>query len=163
MYAKALGRTGCASAQSPLQRRALKLVKGRDPSGSALFLIGLREKLKLRQRQGGGAMGEETRLIYVTAPSRDEALRLARLLVEERLVACANVLGPITSVYWWDGKLNESSEVALLLKTRATLVEAVTARIRRIHPYDCPCVVSLAVDGGNPAFLEWIVAETVTD
>ena len=105
-------------------------------------------------------MSEETRLIYVTAPSHDEALRLARVAVEERLAACANVLSPITSVYWWDGKVNQDGEVALLLKTRAALVEALTARLRELHPYECPCVVALAIDGGNPAFLSWIAAET---
>ena len=105
-------------------------------------------------------MSEETRLIYVTAPSHDEALRLARVAVEERLAACANVLGPITSVYWWEGKVNQDGEVALLLKTRAALVEALTARLRELHPYECPCVVALAIDGGNPAFLSWIAAET---
>lgn len=105
-------------------------------------------------------MAEDVRLIYITAPSRDEALKLARLLVEERLAACANVLGGITSVYWWDGRLNEEDEVALLAKTRAGLVDALVERVRAVHPYDCPCVVALPVDGGNPAFLDWIAAET---
>lgn len=105
-------------------------------------------------------MSDEARLVYVTAPSHEEAVRLARIAVGERLAACANVQGPITSVYWWDGKLNEDGEVALVLKTRAELVEALTARLREAHPYDCPCVVALPIDGGNPAFLAWIAAET---
>lgn len=105
-------------------------------------------------------MAEDTRLIYVTAPTHDEALALAQALVGERLAACANVLGAVTSVYWWDGKLNQDAEVALVLKTRAELVEALTARVRELHSYDCPCVVALPIDGGNPAFLSWIVAET---
>ena len=105
-------------------------------------------------------MGDEQRLIYVTAPDHDTALSLARLAVSERLAACANVLGPITSIYWWDGKLNEDAEVALVLKTRADLVAALTERLCAAHPYDCPCVVALPIDGGNPAFLAWIAAET---
>lgn len=105
-------------------------------------------------------MAEDARLIYITAPNRDQALELAQALVGERLAACANLLGPITSVYWWGGKLNEEAEVALVLKTRADLVEALTARVRELHPYDCPCVVALPIDGGNPAFLSWIAAET---
>jgi len=105
-------------------------------------------------------MSEETRLVYVTAPSHDEALRLGRVAVEERLAACANVLGPITSVYWWEGKVNEDGEVALLLKTRAAFVEALTERLRELHSYQCPCVVALPIDGGNPAFLSWIATET---
>lgn len=105
-------------------------------------------------------MADEQRLIYVTAPDHDTALALARLAVEERLAACANVLGPITSVYWWDGKLNEDGEVALVLKTRADLVAALTERLCAAHPYECPCVVALPINGGNPAFLAWISAET---
>lgn len=105
-------------------------------------------------------MGDEQRLIYVTAPDHDTALALARLAVSERLAACANVLGPITSIYWWGGKLNEEGEVALVLKTRADLVAALTERLRAAHPYDCPCVVAMPITGGNPAFLAWIAAET---
>ncbi|MCR6632177.1 MAG: divalent-cation tolerance protein CutA [Magnetospirillum sp.] len=105
-------------------------------------------------------MSADARLIYVTAPNRDEALKLARLLVGERLAACANVLDPITSVYWWDGKVNEEPEVALVLKTTEGQVAALTERLRAAHPYDCPCVVSLPITGGNPDFLAWIAAET---
>lgn len=105
-------------------------------------------------------MSEESRLVYVTAPSHEEAMRLAHLAVGERLAACANVLGPITSVYWWDGKVNQEPEIALVLKTRAQLVDALTARITAVHPYECPCVVALPITGGNPAFLSWIAAET---
>lgn len=100
------------------------------------------------------------RLIYVTAPDRDRALGLARTLVEERLAACANVLGAITSVYWWEGKLNQDDEVALVLKTTNPLVEALTARVKELHPYDCPCVVALPIEAGNAAFLDWIRTET---
>lgn len=106
-------------------------------------------------------MEDEPRLVYVTAPGRDEALAIARLVVTERLAACANLLGPITSVYWWDGRVNQEDEVALVLKTRQSLVEALTARIRQIHPYQCPCVVALPIVGGNPDFLAWIATETV--
>lgn len=105
-------------------------------------------------------MAEENRLIYMTAPSRDEALKIARVLVEERLAACANVLGGITSIYWWDGKVNQEGEVALTAKTRVGQVEALIARVRAIHPYDCPCVVAMPIVAGNPAFLEWIGQET---
>lgn len=105
-------------------------------------------------------MSEDARLIYITAPNHEEALKLAQTLVGERLAACANVQGPITSVYWWDGTLNQDAEVALVLKTRSDLVEALTARVRALHSYDCPCVVALPITGGNPAFLQWIVAET---
>jgi len=99
-------------------------------------------------------------LIYVTAETRGEAVKIGRKLVESRLVACANVLGPTTSIYWWEGAINEDEEASLILKTRADLVGRVVEKVKELHGYDCPCVVSLPITGGNPAFLEWIDAET---
>ena len=99
-------------------------------------------------------------LIYITAPNRDEAVKMARSLVESRLVACANVLEGATSLYWWEGKVQEDSEAVMICKTRTDLVETVIARVREIHPYSCPCVVALPISAGNPAFLDWIDAET---
>lgn len=102
-------------------------------------------------------------LVYVTASSRDEALKIARATVEERLAACANVLAPITSIYWWEGKVQEEGEVSFILKTRADLVAALTQRIKALHSYTCPCVVALPIAGGNPDFLAWIDTETLKD
>ena len=98
--------------------------------------------------------------IYVTAGSRDEALAIANAMVEERLAACANVLDGMTSVYRWQGKLASETETVLILKTRQDLAEAVIARVKALHSYECPCVVVLPVIAGNPAFLEWIAQET---
>ena len=100
-------------------------------------------------------------LIYVTAGSREEAVGIGRILVESRLAACANVLAPMTSIYWWEGAVNEGDEVPLILKTRDGLVDKVIEKVKSIHSYDCPCVVSLPITGGNPAFLYWIETETV--
>ncbi len=99
-------------------------------------------------------------LIYVTAGSKDEATKIGRTLVENRLCACANVLQGTTSIYRWEGVINEDEEVSLLLKTRDDLVEQVVEKVREIHSYDCPCVVSIPITGGNPAFLDWIDAQT---
>ena len=99
-------------------------------------------------------------LVYVTASSREEALKISRTVVEERLAACANVFQPITSVYWWEGKVQEEGETSFILKTRADLVEALTQRVRGLHSYTCPCVVALPIAAGNPAFLSWIENET---
>ena len=100
-------------------------------------------------------------LIYVTAADREAALKLARTLVNQRLVACANVFDGATSVYWWDGKVNEGPEVVMVAKTRSDLTSAVIARIKELHEYSCPCVVALQIREGNPAFLDWISRETV--
>ena len=101
----------------------------------------------------------EHRSVYVTAGSPDEARRLARSLVEERLVACANVIDPATSFYWWEGKVQESGEAVLIAKTREDRVAAVIARVKELHSYTCPCVVALPILAGNPDFLSWIDAE----
>ena len=95
-------------------------------------------------------------LVYVTASSREEALKIARTVVEERLAACANVNASITSFYWWEGKVQEDGETSFILKTRADLVDALTSRVRALHSYTCPCVVALPIAAGNPAFLSWI-------
>jgi len=99
-------------------------------------------------------------LVYVTAPDHATARRLARCIVKSRLAACANLLPAIESIYWWKGRIEAASEIALILKTRAPLVPRLTAELLRLHPYECPCVVALPLLGGNPAFLRWIGAET---
>lgn len=99
-------------------------------------------------------------LIYITAADAREASALGRALVEARLAACANVLPAITPIYWWQGKVEEGSESALIAKTRDDLVERVVAFVKERHSYDCPCVVALPIVAGNPAFLDWIGSET---
>lgn len=101
------------------------------------------------------------RLIYITTETVDEAKAIARALVRERLAACANVLGAVTSVFWWEGEVQDGPEASLILKTRADLVERLTERVKALHSYSCPCVVALPIEAGNPAFLSWIDEETV--
>ncbi len=99
-------------------------------------------------------------LIYITASGRDEGLRLARALVESRLVACVNLMDGVTSLYWWEGRVQEDAETVLICKTRSTLVEAVITRVKELHTYACPCVVAIPIVDGNPAYLDWIGTET---
>lgn len=101
-----------------------------------------------------------TTLVYITASSRDEALVIARAVVTDRLAACANVIHGVTSVYRWQNAMQEDSEVSLILKTRAELVEQLVKRVKDLHSYECPCVVCLPITGGNPDFLNWIDKET---
>ena len=97
---------------------------------------------------------------YITAGSKEEALRIGRSLVEERLVACANVLDGMTSVYRWNGAVEQADEAVLIAKTRSSLFDRLAARVRELHSYDTPCVVELALGRGNPGYLEWLRAET---
>ena len=98
--------------------------------------------------------------LYMTAGSKAEAERLARDLVERRLVACANVLDPIQSFYWWEGKVADERESVVIAKTQKACVDAVIARVKEIHSYACPCVVAWPLSQGNPDFFAWIAHET---
>lgn len=99
-------------------------------------------------------------MIYVTAGSRDEAMTIARALVAERLVACANVLGEATSVYQWNGNVEEAQEIVVIAKTRRDLADRALARIKALHSYDVPCAVVYDMAAGLPGYLAWIAAET---
>jgi periplasmic divalent cation tolerance protein len=100
------------------------------------------------------------RLVYMTAGNIEEATKLGRALVEEGLAACINILPGMTSLYWWQDNLQHDEELVVLAKTAADKVEALTARVRELHSYDCPCVVAVPIEGGNPEFLRWIESET---
>ena len=100
-------------------------------------------------------------LVYVTASSDDEALYIGRTLVEERLAACANVLGVTKSVYWWEDGIQTDSESIVILKTTSKNLEALMDHVKKIHSYDCPCVLALNVENGNKDFLHWIKKETI--
>jgi periplasmic divalent cation tolerance protein len=102
----------------------------------------------------------DIRLIYVTASTLEEAEAIALTVVRERLAACANILGPIRSVYQWQGKLERSEEVAMLLKTQQSKVDSLVGRIRQLHSYQCPAIVEVPVLGGFKDFLDWVRAET---
>lgn len=99
-------------------------------------------------------------LVYVTAGSEDEALAIARAVVGEGLAACANILGALRSVFVWEGEVRDDREVALLLKTSSARRDRLVERVVALHSYDCPCVVSLPITGGNPPFLSWIHEQT---
>lgn len=99
-------------------------------------------------------------LIYITTETPEEAREIAAALIGERLAACANIIDGMTSIYHWQGRIEEGTETILVAKTRDTLVERLTARVRTLHSADCPCVVALPLTGGNPEFLTWIGQET---
>lgn len=105
----------------------------------------------------------QTFFVYVTTANEAEALHISRTVIEERLAACANLLGGMKSVYWWDGKVCEGQEVALVLKTSEERKVQLIERVKELHSYDCPCVVCMPIADGNPDFLDWIAAETRPD
>ncbi len=99
-------------------------------------------------------------LVYITAADETEALAIGRALVEARLAAGVNVIPGARSVYRWRGAVREESEVVVIAKTSESLVERLIARVGELHSYECPCVVALPIAAGNPAYLDWIAAET---
>lgn len=99
-------------------------------------------------------------IVYTTTTNRRAAERIGQVLLRKRLVACVNLVGPITSSYWWQGRIAKAREVLVLAKTRATLARAVIRKVKAIHSYDVPCVVSLPISHGNSTFLRWIETET---
>lgn len=101
-------------------------------------------------------------IVYMTAADRAEALTIGRALVAEHLAACVNVLGEITSVYRWEGAVQEDGEIAFIAKTTTDRVAALTERVKALHSYDVPCVVALPIADGNPDFLQWIGDEVAS-
>ena len=99
-------------------------------------------------------------IVYCAVGSRDAALELGRVLVTERLAACANVLDGVASVYHWNGAVQEDREAVLILKTRAALAAQVIERLRALHTYECPGIVSWPLTAGHRDYLEWIARET---
>jgi len=99
-------------------------------------------------------------LVFTTLPSADKAAELAKVVVEERLAACANLLPAIRSIYHWQGKLQDENEVLVLLKTRAEHLERLKLRILELHPYEVPEVLAVPVESGYQPYLDWLAAET---
>lgn len=99
-------------------------------------------------------------VILVTAGSAAEAERIGRALVEERLVACANLAPAVRSIYRWEGKIADEAEVLLILKTRSERFAEVEARVRALHSYQVPEVVALEVTRASAPYLDWLLRET---
>lgn len=102
----------------------------------------------------------ETVTLYVTTETQEEALAIARRLVEERLVACANVLPRGRSVYRWEGEIVEEGESYMLLKTSSARADAAVARIRELHSFEVPCIAAWPWSGGLAEYADWVAAET---
>lgn len=99
-------------------------------------------------------------IIYMTAPTAGEAERIAAALLDENLVACANIMASHTALYRWKGNMERGQEVAVIMKTRAALFNKAKETIARLHSYECPCIVSWPIEKGHAPFLEWIKEET---
>ncbi len=99
-------------------------------------------------------------LVYTTYPSLVEAETAGHGLVEKGLAACVNILPGMRSIYRWQGKIEQADEVVMIVKTSPAQQEAVAAEVRRQHSYDTPAILFLATDGGDKAYIDWILAES---
>jgi periplasmic divalent cation tolerance protein len=103
---------------------------------------------------------ERAVFVYTTYPSIVEAERAGRTLLERRLCACVNILPGMVSFYWWQGAIERGDEVVMIIKTRATLAEAVRAALRQTHSYTTPAILVIPIENVDPDYHAWLVAET---
>ena len=101
----------------------------------------------------------KTNFIYMTAGSRDEATKIGKKLVTAKLAACVNILDNMHSIYLWEGEIQDDTEVVIIAKTTEDRVAELIEKVRSMHSYECPCIVSLPVSGGHQPFLDWIAKE----
>ena len=98
--------------------------------------------------------------VYMTVGSFEEAKSIGQILVGQNLAACVNLLENMTYIYNWEDKIEESQEVIMIAKTRKTLMPKLVEKVNSLHSYDCPCILELPIQGGNPEFLSWIESQT---
>jgi periplasmic divalent cation tolerance protein len=103
------------------------------------------------------AMTDEALLVLSTFPDVATARRIGRQLVEERCAACANLLPPVESIYWWEGKVESANETLVLFKTSAERYNALETTLRQLHPYEVPEIISFRVEQALPEYLRWVL------
>jgi len=101
-----------------------------------------------------------TNFIYLTVSTIYEARTIGKELVSNRLAAGVNIIDNMNAIYWWDGDIQDEKEVILIAKTKESLVPELIEKIKSMHSYSCPCIVSLPILDGNKPFLDWIADET---
>ncbi len=100
-------------------------------------------------------------VVFVTTTTEDNAAAMGRALVEERLAACANLIGPIRSIYRWQEVVEDGAELLLMIKTRASLFPELETRIKELHPYEVPEIVAINIEQGSTEYLDWLGDSTV--
>jgi periplasmic divalent cation tolerance protein len=105
-------------------------------------------------------MGDEV-VVMITTSSADEAAKIGRALVEEHLVACANIVGGVRSLFFWDGKTRDEQETLMICKSRSPLMNGIIDRVKQLHSYSVPEIIALPIVAGSKEYLDW-VNETAT-
>ncbi len=99
-------------------------------------------------------------MVCVNVGNADEAVKIARTLVEEELVACGNIIPGIRSIYRWKGEIFDEEEVMLIMKTQASLFPTVQSRVQSLHSYEVPEIIALDISDGLPEYLAWVMENT---
>jgi periplasmic divalent cation tolerance protein len=101
-------------------------------------------------------MDNDIQLFYVTCPDTETAKKISMALLQEGLIACANILPGMESLYWWEGKIDSAKEVVLILKSAAVQSSRIIARVESLHPYNTPCILTLPIEKGSEAYIRWL-------
>ncbi len=95
-------------------------------------------------------------IVLVTTSSKQEAEKIIQSLLEEKLIACANIIGPVHSLFWWQGKIDTAQEHLILMKTRKDLFDKLSERVKALHSYEVPEIIALPIVEGTKDYLEWL-------
>lgn len=98
--------------------------------------------------------------VYITAKDKEEARKIGKELVASSLAACVNIIDNMNSIYRWEGEIQDDNEAVLIAKTKESLVDELIEKVKSLHSYSCPCVISLPVLKGNKDYLSWLAKET---
>lgn len=100
--------------------------------------------------------GTDKIVVFITAPSEDEAVKIASALVDEKLAACVNIVPGLRSIYRWEGKICDDREVLMVAKTKQSIFEKLEDRVRSLHPYATPEIIAIPVTAGFEGYLKWV-------
>jgi periplasmic divalent cation tolerance protein len=92
----------------------------------------------------------------VTTANKEEAEKIAQCLLDEKLIACANIVGPVSSLFWWKGKIERAEEYVLIMKSNMNLFEKLSKRVKALHSYEVPEIIALPIVIGYKAYMEWL-------
>ena len=97
-------------------------------------------------------------IVIMTASKKEEAVKIVRSLLEERLIACANIMDSVSSFFWWQGKIEEEKEVLVIMKSHESLFKKLTLKVTELHSYDIPELLALPIVEGSQSYLDWMKA-----
>mmetsp|Transcript_34118 Transcript_34118/g.65176 ORF Transcript_34118/g.65176 Transcript_34118/m.65176 type:complete len:155 (-) Transcript_34118:101-565(-) len=101
--------------------------------------------------------------VYVTVPDKDTGKKVATALIESKLAACVNMIPGVESMYWWQGKVETDQELLLMIKSRASLVDQISAKVQAVHPYDTPEVIAVPITEGSAPYMKWLIESTIAE